>query len=189
MATATEPRRSARERLLDAADELFYAEGVNVVGIDRIIDKAGVAKASLYNTYGSKDELVRAYLSRRADGVITRIRAAADKHRDPKRRVLAVYDAQAEWMARPSYNGCAFAGASAQAGADSVTMLSTREYRDRIREVITELVRETGAARPTELGRQLHMLYDGAAQAGRFDGGRSALTAKAAAAALLDAAL
>ena len=53
---------SARERLLTAANELFYAEGVHTVGIDRVIERAGVAKASLYNTFGSKDELVRVYL-------------------------------------------------------------------------------------------------------------------------------
>ncbi|MFD0584927.1 TetR/AcrR family transcriptional regulator [Dactylosporangium darangshiense] len=53
---------SARERLLDAASELFYREGVHTVGIDRVIAQAGVAKASLYNTFGSKDELIRAYL-------------------------------------------------------------------------------------------------------------------------------
>jgi AcrR family transcriptional regulator len=55
-------RVSARDRLLAAADELFYAEGVHVGGVDRIVRRAGVTKASLYNTFGSKDELVRAYL-------------------------------------------------------------------------------------------------------------------------------
>ncbi len=59
---AASPRPSARDRLLAAADELFYAEGVHVVGVDRIVERAGVTKASLYNTFGSKDELVRAYL-------------------------------------------------------------------------------------------------------------------------------
>ena len=58
-------RPSARERLLAAANELFYNEGVHTVGIDRVIEQAGVAKASLYNTFGSKDELVRAYLETR----------------------------------------------------------------------------------------------------------------------------
>ena len=56
---------SPRERLLKAADELFYCEGVNTVGIDRVIAHAGVAKASLYTNFGSKDELIRAYLERR----------------------------------------------------------------------------------------------------------------------------
>ena len=53
-------RSSAREKLLAAADELFYAEGIHTVGIDRVIERAGVAKASLYSAFGSKDELVRA---------------------------------------------------------------------------------------------------------------------------------
>ena len=67
MTTAAPPgipqRASARERLLAAANELFYAEGVQTVGIDRIIERAGVAKASLYNLFGSKEELEAAYLA------------------------------------------------------------------------------------------------------------------------------
>src|SRR5579871_4336130 len=65
MATETLDRSSARERLLLAADRLFYEEGIHSVGIDRVIEEAGVAKASLYKNFGSKDELVRAYLDRR----------------------------------------------------------------------------------------------------------------------------
>ena len=67
-ATSTDPataRRSPRERLLEAAGELFYAEGIQSVGIDRVIERAGVAKASLYSTFGSKEELVEAYLDER----------------------------------------------------------------------------------------------------------------------------
>ncbi len=59
----TKHRGSARERLLDAANELFYAEGVQTVGIDRIIERGGVAKASLYNLFGSNEVLVAAYLA------------------------------------------------------------------------------------------------------------------------------
>ena len=70
----TAPGLSARERLLAAASELFYAEGVHTVGIDRVIERAGVAKASLYNTFGSKDELVRAYLEARHAQTSERIR-------------------------------------------------------------------------------------------------------------------
>jgi AcrR family transcriptional regulator len=64
-ATVTTPRLSARERLLAAATELFYADGINTVGIDRVIEHAGVAKASLYDCFGSKEELIRSYLEAR----------------------------------------------------------------------------------------------------------------------------
>jgi len=78
MAGKETPRASARERLLQAASELFYEEGVNTVGIDRVIERAGVAKASLYNTFGSKDELIHAYLKSRQDRIAAYIQAAVD---------------------------------------------------------------------------------------------------------------
>src|SRR5712692_9239750 len=65
--TPVSERRSARERLLAAAQELFYKEGINTVGIDRVIEHAGVAKASLYDCFGSKEGLIRAYLTARQE--------------------------------------------------------------------------------------------------------------------------
>ena len=79
-------RLSARERLLAAANELFYNEGVHTVGIDRVIEQAGVAKASLYNTFGSKDELVRAYLEARYVSVTQRITQAVERYDTPRER-------------------------------------------------------------------------------------------------------
>src|SRR6201990_1477623 len=98
-----QPRRSARERLLDAANELFYREGVQTVGIDRIIEHAGVAKASLYNTFGSKEELVRAYLAARHAGTTDRLVAAVKRHSDPRARLLAVFDARASCSRSPGF--------------------------------------------------------------------------------------
>ena len=89
---ASAPRPSARERLLAAANELFYNEGVHTVGIDRVIEQAGVAKASLYNTFGSKDELVRAYLETRHASVTQCIMQAVDRYDTPRERLLAVFD-------------------------------------------------------------------------------------------------
>src|SRR3954470_3574112 len=92
----TTGRLTARERLLAAADELFYNEGVHTVGIDRVIEQAGVAKASLYNTFGSKDELVRAYLETRHASVTQRIMQAVDRYDTPRERLLAVFEGQGE---------------------------------------------------------------------------------------------
>jgi AcrR family transcriptional regulator len=89
-APAARHQPSVRDRLLAAADELFYEEGVHVVGIDRIVERAGVAKASLYSTFGSKDELVRAYLEnhfRRRQNRVARVLAAYDT---PRARLLGV---------------------------------------------------------------------------------------------------
>src|SRR6202165_2233557 len=82
---------SARDRLLVAADELFYAEGVHVVGIDRIVERAGVAKASLYSIFGSKDELIRASLERHFRGRRSRIASILAAYDSPRERLLGVF--------------------------------------------------------------------------------------------------
>lgn len=182
-------RQSARERLLAAANELFYAEGVQTVGIDRVIEYAGVAKASLYNTFGSKENLVRAYLKSRHDATVARLRRTIERRTDPRQRLLAVFDAQAEMFAEPEFHGCAFITASAEAPEGGLIEQAADEYRAEIRELLTELAGAAGAADPAALGRQLHILFDGAGLAARMDRDpQAAASAKAAGAVLLDAA-
>src|ERR1700730_17971302 len=117
--TTLEPKAShplsAKDRLLAAADELFYAEGVHVVGIDRIVERAGVTKASLYNIFGSKDELVRAYLEqhfRERQRRIALVLAASTATGEPLLGVCA--DSDGAW-ASPSFRGCRFIRATAEA--------------------------------------------------------------------------
>ena len=179
---------SARERLLAAANELFYAEGVHTVGIDRVIEKAGVAKASLYNTFGSKDELVRAYLEHRHEVVAARITRYLERYGTPRERLLGVLEAQGEIYADPGFRGCAFAAASAESPGEAVSR-ATGDYRAWVRGLFTGLAREAGAANPEKLARQLHMLYDGASLSARTDHDPAiSVDARAAAETLLDAA-
>src|SRR5579862_782597 len=134
---------SARERLLAAAGELFYAEGVHTVGIDRVIDQAGVAKASLYNTFGSKDELVRAYLESRHAETAGRISRAIGRYRTPRDRLLGVFEAQGDLFAEPGFRGCAFVSASAESPNDLVEAAAAG-YRSWVRGLFTDLAREAG---------------------------------------------
>jgi AcrR family transcriptional regulator len=188
--STTEDRRTARERLLDAANELFYAEGVHTVGIDRVIERAGVAKATLYSAYGSKDELIRAYLDGRHHSRRDRISAAIDRADTPRDRLLAVFDVLRESFAMPNYRGCAFVNASAEAKPGGPIEQAVSEYRGWLLELFTELSAAAGAPEPGMLARQLFLLYDGAAVAAQIDHNPDvALPARAAAAALLDAAV
>jgi AcrR family transcriptional regulator len=181
---------SARERLLEAADELFYSEGVHVVGIDRVIERAGVAKASLYNTFGSKDELVVAYLERRRERIAARLTAAVAEHGDPKEQLLAIFDAQARNFERPGFRGCAFAAANAESPAGGVVDEATISFRTWLRDLFVRLAAAAGARDPESLGRQLHLLYDGATLSARMDHDpATAPDCHAAAAALIDSAL
>ncbi len=181
---------SARERLLAAANELFYEEGVHTVGIDRVIERAGVAKASLYSTFGSKEALVRAYLETRHSYVADRIGRHLGRYDTPRERLLAVFEAQGEMSARPGYRGCAFVAASAESHPGDQVEQAADAFRGWLRELLTDLAGQAGAPDPRTLGRQLHLLYDGAVTAARMDrDATAAVAARAAAATLLDAAL
>src|ERR1700684_4332700 len=96
MSIKTMDRRSARERLLAAADELFYADGVHTVGIDRVIERAGVAKATLYSAFGSKDELIRCYLTARHAARQERMTRKLARYDTPRARLLGVFDVLGE---------------------------------------------------------------------------------------------
>jgi AcrR family transcriptional regulator len=187
--TSTPTRASARERLLNAANELFYEEGVHTVGIDRVIERAGVAKATLYSTFGSKDELIRAYLHGRHEYRREAMRRGLAAYATPRERLLGVYDVLGASFVEREYHGCAFVNASAEANPGSPILEVTDEYRTWVRGLFAELAREAGLADADRLAGQLVMLYDGAGIAARIDRNTGAAAeARAVAEVLVDAA-
>jgi AcrR family transcriptional regulator len=189
--TETIHQGPARERLLAAADELFYEEGVRTVGIDRVIARAGVAKATLYSAFGSKDALIGAYLGRRHEAARDRIsEALATRYNSSRERILGVFDVIGEHITAPGFRGCPFVNASAESPAGGIVEQASNLSRAWLRGLFLELAREAGAAEPQLLSRQLMLLYDGALVAGRMDRDLSAAAgARAAAALLVDASI
>ena len=179
-------KRSPRERLLQAASELFYAEGVQSVGIDRVIERAGVAKASLYSTFGSKEQLVCAYLDARHAQTLGRLRSAVNAVEDPVERILAVFDAQAQLFRAPDFHGCAFTAAATEARAGGRVDEAAESYRRDIHALFTELAAAAGAPDPVLLASQLQLIYDGGGLAAKMDQNPDiAIPARAAATALI----
>src|SRR5260370_28912451 len=101
-----EPSLGVEDRLVATASELFYREGVRAVGIQRVIEEAGVAKASLYAHFDSKDDLVAAYIDQRVSAwrahVETRLRGST---LDARGKVLAMFELQGEWIHNPEFPG------------------------------------------------------------------------------------
>ena len=189
MSTHATGARPARDRLLDAASELFYEHGVHTVGIDTIIERAGVAKASLYSAFGSKEELVRAYLEARHASRRATVLAEMALYDDPRGKLLALFDVLLTTVKQPEFRGCAFANASGESGLDSAAAEVTRNVRAWLLGVMAEQATALGAAEPALLARQLTLLYDGALVQSRLDRGPAAATAaKSAAQVLIDAA-
>lgn len=169
MPVEAEVRKPPRERLLEAARELFYAEGVHRVGIDRVIERADVAKASLYSTFGSKEGLVQAYLEDYHDRIIGRRRAAAAAESDPVAAIMAIFDATARDYERPDYNGCAFSGARAEEPAGGPVDEAARAFRAEIRDLFRELCVRAGAKQPDLLAWQLQLLYSAGAESAKIE--------------------
>jgi AcrR family transcriptional regulator len=181
----------ARNRLLGAADELFYRRGIRNVGIDEIIAKAGVAKASLYNHFASKDDLILAYVQRRDEEWWSWFREQVENRAStPSKRLLAVFDVLAEFVAQSTFRGCAFQNTSIELAdrahpAHRAVVASKRAMRS----YLAQLADEAGLERPKALAEQLGLLVDGALITASLEGTDApARTARTVAATLLKSA-
>jgi AcrR family transcriptional regulator len=159
-AAQTPRKRSARDRLLETADRLFYDEGIHNVGIDRVLEESGVAKGSLYYNFSGKDELVHTYLHNRHARWAARIDAELASAATPSAKILAVFQALAELFAEPGFRGCTFINAAAEAQPGSAEQLANKDFRTWLHELFGALVAAAGY--PDRLAWQLVMLYDGA---------------------------
>jgi AcrR family transcriptional regulator len=157
------PGPLARQRLLDAADDLFYEQGIHAVGIERVLKESGVARSSLYQVFPSKDDLVVAYLRERSEWGRRRVEEALADVTDPNDRLLMVFRCLARWMTSEQFRGCPFINAAAEY-PDADHPVHQEVLRDRTlrRERFTELVNALPAGDPPGLVDVLMLVYDGA---------------------------
>lgn len=173
--TATAPTPAdlpVRERIMCTASRLFYEEGIQAVGIQRLIDEAGIAKASLYAHFASKDELVAAYLDRKGAAYRADVQVHLDNPRLSARgKILKIFDMIVAMVEAPGFRGCAFHNASAEiADPQHPIRLAAAQQRAWVHDVMLGLVKETGAASPDRLAGALIALYDGATATSLIDG-------------------
>ena len=155
--------QEARERVLAAAGHLFYARGIQAVGMDDIRAESGVPLKRLYQCFPSKDRLVEAYLARRDEQWLAALTARVARARRPRERVLAVFSFLAEWFAEPGFRGCAFINATGELGSVSAPVADlTRQHKRKLRRYLATLAAEAGAADPSALAAELLLLMDGA---------------------------
>jgi len=168
----TDGEAGARERILDAASRLFYEEGIQAVGIQRIIEEANTVKASHFK---SKDDLVAAYLQREYYRARVEVEALL-QGLTGRRKLLRLFDALAEAMAQPGFCGCTYGNASVEIIAlDHPATPIARAYRAWWSQFMISLVREAGAASPEKVGAAALLLFEAAQAAGRLGQGTQAV--------------
>jgi AcrR family transcriptional regulator len=168
--------KKPRDRILDAADELFYARGIHAVGIDEIVARSGAAKTTLYAHFPSKDDLVAGYLQRRGAEWRRHLRDELERRGGtPAERIDAVFAILAEGCGSPGFRGCPFINAAAEypdpAHPGRVVADAHRQW---VRDLLADLAAEAGAAAPEALAGQLILLYDAAMVGAQFDPNGSA---------------
>lgn len=159
-----QPKTPAAQRILTAASEMFYREGIRGVGVDAIAAEAGVTKKTLYERFGSKDELIAAYLRARDERwrdwlaqVVARGGGSA------KERLLSTFDALGEWMDKENPRGCGFVNAAVELpDADHPARAVITEQKRWLRGYLAELAEEAGAEQPEDLAERLLILHEGA---------------------------
>jgi AcrR family transcriptional regulator len=165
--------RSARERILDTAAELFYVHGFHAVGVDLIIERAEVAKTTLYRHFPSKDDLIVTWLERANEQFWSWLDGAVDVDDTPAATLRRLYDEVETLATSPSCLGCAFQVTAAEFPepghpAHGVALAHKESVRMRLRELAAEA--GAGADDAATLGDALLLLMDGAFAAARMYG-------------------
>jgi AcrR family transcriptional regulator len=158
------PNIPARERILETAYDLFSRRGIRGVGVDEVIERAAVAKATLYRHFSSKDELVIAFLERREE-VWTRGRVEAgarERGRTPEEQLLAIFDVFDEWFHEDGFDGCSFINVLLEiADPGHPIARATVGHLENIRDILRTLATEAELRDPDGFARKWHILMKG----------------------------
>jgi len=157
-------RATARDRLLEAAARLFSQAGIQASGVDAIIDAAGVAKATFYRHFPSKDDLVVAWLRDPRTRWFDRVRAQAEgSHAEPTEKLLLFFEGVAEWLESEGFRGCAYLNTAVEiSDADHPARRIVRDYLDEIQAWLHDVLDDGGYREADMLAKELHALVAGA---------------------------
>jgi AcrR family transcriptional regulator len=183
-------RPDARQRILVSAYELFSRRGVRAVGVDEVIERAGVAKATLYRQFPSKDALVLAFLQRR-EQLWTKEWVEAEARRrgaNPEEHLLAIFDLFDEWFQRDDFEGCSFINVLLEFGGRDHHALARASalYLENVRTIVRTLAEEAGLRDPASFALSWHILMKGSIVQGAEGDLEAAKRAQAMARLLID---
>lgn len=185
----SDPKKpSARERILDAAYELFSRRGVRDVSVDEIIRRSGVAIATFYRQFASKDDLVAAFLNRR-EQVWTGesiINAARQRRSEPRGQLLAIFDLFDEWFAREDFEGDSFVNILLEMGSKHPLGQASITHLDHVRRLVAEIASDAGLRDSGEFAHSFQILMKGSIIAATMGDERAAPRAREMATWLID---
>jgi AcrR family transcriptional regulator len=164
--TPTQARPSrARQRIIDNAYELFSRRGIRAVGVEEVISRAAVAKATLYRHFPSKDDLVLAFLEERELRWTRQFVEAGARERgaSAEERLLAIFDVFHDWFQQEDYEGCSFINVLLETGNRNHPVgNASAQHLENIRTIVRTLAEEAGLREPEAFALSWHLLMKGA---------------------------
>jgi AcrR family transcriptional regulator len=180
---------SARERILSTAYDLFTRRGVRAVGTDEVVERAGVAKATLYRHFPSKNDLVLAVLERREQLWTLGLVESQSRRRGntPEEQLLAIFDVFHDWFqTRDGFEGCSFINVLLEMGAEHPAGQASIAYLDNIRDIVRQRAQAAGLRDVENFARSWHILMKGSIISAAEGDGEAAQRAKAMARMLIE---
>jgi AcrR family transcriptional regulator len=161
--TVSQAQPGARDRILAAAYELFASRGIRDVGVDEVIGRAGVAKASLYRHFSSKDDLVVAFLELREERwTLAWVEAEARRRgTTPEEQLLAIFGLFDEWFHREDFEACSFINVLLEMGPRHSAGTACVQHLENIRSLVRSLAEEAGLRDPGSFAHAWHILMKG----------------------------
>lgn len=157
-----------RDLLMDCAYRLFAADGFHATGIDRIIDEAGVAKMTLYNNFGSKDQLIAEVLDHASQSLVGTMRGWIEESDDPFEQIMLLFDGLGAMFQNPEQCGCLIQAAAAEySDPASPVVQSIHAHHARVRAMLVELTSAAECRDPESLASQIALLLAGTQCAAR----------------------
>ncbi|MDQ0483943.1 TetR/AcrR family transcriptional regulator [Guptibacillus hwajinpoensis] len=151
-------------RILETASNLFYWKGIHAIGVETIASEAGVTKKTLYDRFGSKDQLIVSYLKSRDDQWKTHVSTYLSRISDhqPLEKILTIFDALENWLESHNQRGCAFVNALAELPEEShpgrEVIIEEKRW---LKQLFTSLLNELGLGNADEMGERLLVLHEG----------------------------
>src|SRR4029077_7228355 len=179
---------SARERILDASYELFSRRGIRAVGVNEVIERAGVATATLYRHFPTKDKLVLAFLDLREQRWTKGIIEAGAMRRgsNPEERLLAIFDVLDDWCDRDAFEWGSFIKVLLELGPNHPAGGASVRHLEQIRAIVRRLAEEAGLRDTESFARSWHILMEGSIVVAAEGDLEAARRAKAMARCLID---
>jgi AcrR family transcriptional regulator len=177
-----------RERILDSAYDLFSQRGIRAVGINEVIERAGIAKDTLYRHFASKDELVVAFLELREQRWTREFVEAGARHsgQDPEQQLHGIFDVFDGWFAQPDFEACSFINVLLEMGSEHPAGGASVRHLENIRAIVRDLAEEAGLRDPASFAHSWHILMKGSIVAAAEGDAHAAQRAKAMGRRLID---